>query len=216
MYEFFISYGLMTIKLLMAIIAAVAFMRLFNGAIQLKQATTLDLIVNILLSAILSDFILDDRITMLDFLVIVLIYGVLLYGLNKLTSNTNLGRRIFIGNPRVIIQNGEFNVDMMSKLNISAHDLAVAMRHQQIKSLKDVEMAQIEPNGDLTIVKKGDKKYSVVIIDNGNIDKDALSKINRSEQWLRRELRKKHIKDIDDIFVAQWNNNRLQIVKRNQ
>lgn len=215
MFDFFINYGLMTIKLLMAIAAAVVFLRLFNGAVQLKQATTLDLIVNIMFSAILSEFILDNRITMLDFAVIVVIYGGMLYVLNKLTLNTNIGRRIFIGNPRVIIQNGQFDVDMMNRLNISAHDLAVAMRRQQVKSLKDVEMAQIEPNGDLTIVKKGDRKYSVVIIDNGNIDTDALAKINKNEKWLRRELRKKHIKDIDDIFVAQWNNNRLQIVKRN-
>ena len=205
----------MTIKLIMAISAAVVFLRLFNGTVQLKQATTLDLIVNFLLSAIMSDFILDNRITMLDFGVIVLIYGALLFVLNKVTMNTNIGRRIFIGNPRVIIQNGEFNVDMMSRLNISAHDLAVAMRRQQVKSLKDVEMAQIEPNGDLTIVRKGAKKYSVVIIDNGNIDRDALTKINRSETWLRRELKKKHIHDIDDIFVAQWHNGRLQIVKKN-
>ena len=198
----------------MAIAAAVVFMRIFNSMTQLKQATTLDLIINILLSAILSDFILDNRITMLDFLVIVLIYGAILFGLNKISVNTNLGRRIFIGSPRVIIQNGEFNVDMMARLNISAHDLASAMRRQQIKSLKDVEMAQIEPNGDLTIVKKGAKKYSVIIIDNGDIDTDALKKINRSPQWLRRELRKKHIKDIDEIFVAQWHNNRLQIIKK--
>ena len=204
----------MTIKLIMAISAAVVFLRFFNGSVQLKQATTLDLIVNFLLSAILSDFILDDRITMLDFAVIVLIYGGLLFVLNKLTMNTNIGRQIFVGNPRVIIQNGEFNVDMMSRMNISAHDLAVAMRRQQVKSLKDVEMAQIEPNGDLTIVKKGAKKYSIVIIDNGNIDHNALSEINRSEKWLRRELKKKHIRDIDDIFVAQWHNGRLQIVKK--
>lgn len=214
MIDFFINYGLMTIKLIMAIAAAVLFLRLFNGSVQLKQATTLDLIVNFLLSAILSDFILDNRITMLDFTVIVLIYGALLYALNKLTMNTNIGRKIFVGNPRIIIQNGEFNVDMMERMNISAHDLAVAMRRQQVKSLKDVEMAQIEPNGDLTIVKKGAKKYSVIIIDNGNIDRDALSKINRSEKWLRTQLRKKHIRDIDDIFVAQWHNGRLQIVKR--
>lgn len=205
----------MTIKLVMAIAAALVFLRLFNTNIQLKQATTLDLIINFLLSAILSDFILDNRISMLDFFVIVIIYGALLYLLNKVTMNTNIGRRIFIGNPRVIIQNGAFNVDMMQRMNISAHDLAIAMRRQQIKSLKDVEMAQIEPNGDLTIVKKGAKKYSVVIIDNGNIDTDALAKINRSPAWLKRELRKKHITDVEDIFVAQWHNNKLQIVKKN-
>lgn len=198
----------------MAIGIAVVYLRFFNTAAGLKQMTPLDIIVNFLLSAILSDFILDKHISIMDFVVVVLIYGALLYALNKLTFNTNLGRRIFIGSPRVIIQNGEIDSNMMEKMKISAHDLALALRRQQIKSIRDVEMAQIEPNGDLTIVRHGAKKYSVVIIDNGDIDDAALAKINRSEAWLLRELKKKKIRDIDEIMIAQWNNGRLQIVKK--
>lgn len=198
----------------MAIGVAVLYLRFFNTAAGLKQMTPLDIIVNFLLSAILSDFILDKHIGILDFVVVVLIYGALLYLLNKLTFNTNVGRRIFIGSPRVIIQNGEIDEQEMTRLHISAHDLALALRRQQIKSVKDVEMAQIEPNGDFTIVRRGAKKYSVVVIDNGDIDDAALAKIHRSEAWLRRELRKKKIRDIDEILIAQWNNNRLQIIKK--
>lgn len=210
----FMYYGLITAKLIMAIVVAVLYMRLFNVGGSLKQMTPLDIIVNFLLSAILSDFILDRNIGIHDFIVVVLIYGVLLYVLNKLTFNTNLGRKIFIGSSRIIIQNGEIDSNMMEKMKISAHDLALALRRQQIKSIKDVEMAQIEPNGDFTIVRKGAKKYSVVVIDNGDIDNVALAKIHRSETWLRRELRKKKIRDIDEILIAQWHNNRLQIVKK--
>ncbi|MBD5400603.1 DUF421 domain-containing protein [bacterium] len=210
----FIFYGLITIKLVMAIGVAVVYLRFFNTAAGLKQMTPLDIIVNFLLSAILSDFILDKHISILDFVVVVLIYGMLLYILNRVTFNTDLGRRIFIGSPRIIIQNGEIDEEEMSRLHISAHDLALALRRQQIKSIKDVEMAQIEPNGDFTIVRKGAKKYSIVIIDNGNIDEVALAKIHRSETWLRRELQKRKINDIDEILVAQWHNNRLQIVKK--
>ncbi len=214
MVGFLINYGLITFKLIMAIGVAVIYLRFFNPASQLKQMTALDVIINFLLSAILSDFILDKNITLMDFSVIVVIYGVLLYALNKLTFNTDFGRRIFIGSPRVIIENGEINADMMKKLKISAHDLALAMRRQQIASLKDIEMAQIEPNGDLTIVKKGAKKYSVVIIDNGDIDSDGLAEIHKNEKWLRRELKKKKINDIDEILIAQWHNGRLQIIKK--
>lgn len=198
----------------MAIAVAVIYLRFFNAAAGLKQMTPLDVIINFLLSAILSDFILDKHISILDFVVVVLIYGALLYALNKLTFNTNLGRRIFIGTPHAIIQNGDIDEDMMARLNISAHDLALAMRRNGIRSVKDIEMAQIEPNGDFTIVRKGAKKYSVVVIDNGDIDDEALAKIHRSEAWLRRELRKKKIQDIDEILIAQWHNNRLQIIKK--
>lgn len=198
----------------MAIGVAVIYLRFFNAASQLKQMTPLDVIINFLLSAILSDFILDRHIGLLDFVVIVVIYGVLLYVLNRLTFNTDLGRRIFIGNPRVIIKNGEIDAEMMQKLKINAHDLSLAMRRQQIKSIKDIEMAQIEPNGDLTIVRKGAKKYSVVIIDNGDVDADALVEIGRGEKWLMRELKKKKIKNMDEVLLAQWHNNRLQIIKK--
>lgn len=214
MYDSLYFYGLITIKLIMAISVALVYMRFFNAASQLKQMTPLDIIINFLLSAILSDFILDRHIGILDFIVVVLIYGLLMYLLNKLTFNTNVGRRIFIGTPHVIIQNGHLDSEMMEKLHISAHDLALAMRRHEIKSVKDVEMAQIEPNGDFTIVKKGAKKYSIVIIDNGNIDDYALKKINRSEKWLRKELKKKKINDIDEILIAQWHNNRLQIIRK--
>lgn len=207
-------YLLITTKLIMAIAVAVLYLRFFNAGAGLKQMTPLDIIVNFLLSAILSDFILDRHIGILDFVVVVIIYGALLYVLNKITFNTNLGRRIFIGSPRIIIQGGQIDAEMMERMKISAHDLALALRRQQVKSIKDVEMAQIEPNGDLTIVKKGDKKYSVIVIDNGDIDDVALAKIHRSESWLRRELMKRKIKDIDEILIAQWHNNKLQIVKK--
>lgn len=198
----------------MAITVAVVYLRFFNTTAGLKQMTPLDIIVNFLLSAILSDCILDNNITIVDFAVIALIYGLLLYIVNKLTLKTNVGRRIFIGTPQIIIRGGEIDGQMMDKLNISGHDLALALRRNQVRSVKDVEMAQIEPNGDFTIVKKGSKKYSVVVIDNGDIDDVALSKINRNEKWLMMELRKQKIRDIDEILIAQWHDGRLQIVKK--
>ena len=214
MHTYFVVYGVMIIKLVIAIAAAVIFMRFFTPSGTLKQMTPLAVIINFLLSAILSDFILNRNIDLPEFFVVIFIYGALISILNRLAIYTDIGHRIFIGDPQVIIQNGQINVDKMEKLKMSARDLAVAMRGHHIHSLREIEMAQIEPNGELTIVKKGDKKYSVVVIDNGDIDEEALEKINRSEKWLRRELRKKKIKNIDDIFVAQWNNGKLQIVKK--
>lgn len=206
----------MIIKLIMAIFAAVVFMRLFTPSGTLKQMTPLAVIINFLLSAILSEFILNKNIDLIEFIIVIAIYGLLISILNRFTFYTDIGHRIFIGDPQVIVQNGQIDVKKMERLKISARDLAVAMRQHHIHSLKELEMVQIEPNGELTIVKRGEKKYSVIVIDNGDIDESALEKINRSEKWLRRELRKKRIRDIDDIFVAQWHNGRLQIVKKDK
>ena len=210
----FMIYGIMIIKLIMAIVAAVVFMRIFTPSGTLKNMTPLAVIINFLLSAILSEFILNKNINISEFIIVILIYGILISILNRFAFYTDVGHRIFIGDPMVIIQNGQIDVKKMEKLKISARDLAVAMRQHKVHSLREIEMAQIEPNGELTIVKRGEKKYSVVVIDNGDIDESALQKINRSEKWLRAQLRKKRIRDIENIFVAQWHNGKLKIVKK--
>ena len=216
MHAYLLTYGEMIIKLIMAIGAAVLLMHLFSVSGSLKQMTPLSVIVNFILSAILSQFILNKGIDILDFIIVVLIYGAIMSILNWLSFSTNFGRDIFVGVPQVIIQSGQLNTEKMQKLKISARDLAIALRQHKIHSLNEIEMAQIEPNGDLTIVKKGDKQYSVVLIDNGIIDENALKKINRSKTWLRRELREKRITDVNDIFIAQWYRGKLYVVKKDQ
>ena len=215
MHVSFFVYGVMVVKLIMAIIAAVVFMHFFNVSGNLKQMTPLTVIINFLLSAILSDFILSRNVDIVEFIVVVLIYGVLISILNNVTFSTNIGRRIFIGSPQIIIKSGKINTEKMEKLKISARDLAIAMRQNKIHSIKEIEMAQIEANGDLTIIKKGDKQYSVILIDNGIVDESALQKINRSDKWLRHELRNKKIRNIEDVFVAQWYRGKLYVVKKN-
>jgi len=46
------------------------------------------------------------------------------------------------------------------------------------------------------------------------VDADALVEIGRDEKWLMRELKKKKIKNMDEVLLAQWHNNRLQIIKK--
>ncbi len=216
MYEYLIIYGLMIVKLVLAIVSVVIFMHFFSSSGNLKQSTPLSVIINFLLSAILSGFILNDRINILEFTIVVLIYGGIISALNRLAFYTNFGRRMFVGIPKVLVQNGQLNTKRMQKLKISARDLVVAMRKHKIRSLDDIEMAQIEPTGELTIVKKGAEKYSIVLIDNGIIDHIALKKINRTEKWLRQKLREKKITTTDNIFVAQWHHGKLYIVKKNK
>ena len=216
MHDYLMIYGEMVIKLIMAIVAAVCFMHLFSANDNLKQMTPLSVIINFILSAILSQFILNKGINILDFIVVIVIYGAIISLLNWLSFYTNFGRDIFVGKSQVIIQSGQLNTEKMQKLKISARDLAVAMRQHNIHSLNEIEMAQIEPNGDLTIVKKGDKNYSVVLIDNGIIDENALKRINKSDKWLRHELRTKNINDVNDVFIAQWYNKKLYVVKKNE
>lgn len=212
--ELFADYWMVAVKLTLAITTAVVFLKLFNMNSQLKQLTPISIVLNFLLSAILSSFILDDTISIMDFFVIMIIYGALLAIVNWLSFNTVFGRRMFVGVPRVIVQDGEFRADVMRKMRLNVRDVASAMRAQNVHSLREIKFAQVEPNGDLTIVKKGDENYSVVLIDNGVVDTAALEKIGKTELWLMAKLHAQKIRDPQNVFIAQYHHGKLEIIKK--
>lgn len=214
MSEIFSSYWMVAVKLALALATAVVFLKMFNMNSQLKQLTPISVVLNFLLSAILSSFILDDAFSITDFLVIMVIYGVLLAIVNWLSFNTAFGRRMFVGRPRVIVQNGEFRADVMRKMRLNVRDVAAAPRAQDIHSLREIKFAQVEANGDLTVVKQGDENYSVILIDNGVIDTAALEKIGKTELWLMAQLHAKKIRDPENVFIAQYHHGKLEIIKK--
>lgn len=167
-----------------------------------------------MLGAILGAFIMDDNITIFHFILIMAIYIIMVYATNMIIKKTDWGRRMLVGTPKIIIKDGKVDERMVNRLNITIHDIASALRQQDVRSLTEVKMAQIEPDGDLTIVKKGDSKYSTILIDNGVVDELALSEIRKSDKWLAGQLAARKIKDPDEVFIAQWHKGRLHIVKK--
>lgn len=211
---FLSDYSVVGVKLITAFVVVLVFLKLFGMKGQLKQMTSLDLIINFILSAILSGFILNDNLGLAGFFVVMGIYVGLVYIVLLVTRKTNWGRRLLIGTPKVIIENGKLNTDLINKTGISIHDIAAAMRLQDIRSLSEVKMAQIEPGGDLTIVRAGDTRYPIIIIDNGVLDKDALESINKDEKWLKRHMRAKKIKEMEDVMAAYWYKSHLEFVRK--
>lgn len=213
--DFFHTYLMFATKLTIAIITALVFLKFFSMKNQLKQMTPLDIILNFILSAILSSYVLNNSISLGEFLGIMAIYAVLMYLVSRFTFDTSIGRSIFVGTPKVIIRDGECDIHMMKKMKVSARDIAAVLRRQKIHSISDVKSAQIEPNGDLTVVKNGEENYSLVVIDNGVIVQDALARLGKNEAWLKRKLRSMNVKSYKDVFIAQWGKDGLEIIKSN-
>ncbi len=209
------TYYMFFIKLIIALVGAILVLKFFSMKNQLKQMTPMDIILNFVLSAILSSFILSDDFTVAEFIGVMAIYGVTMYAVGWIIFSTRFGRSFFVGRPRVIIKNGRVDVAMMKKMKINASDVAAVLRQQDIKSINDVKTAQIEPSGELSVVKKGETEYAIVVIDNGMIVPDALQRIGKDDKWLRRELRAHKIKDVSHVFIAQWGRGGMKIVTLN-
>ena len=81
-------------------------------------------------------------------------------------------------------------------------DFAEELRSRGIFSIEDVEFAQYESNGSLTVIKKGDGSLSYVLVSKGQIVQEQLEASGQSEEWLTKELEQQGI-NLEDIFFAE-------------
>ncbi len=120
------------------------------------------------------------------------------------------------GNISVIINKGKVNFLEMSKQRYNLDDLLSQLREQGIKSLEEVDYAVLETSGKLSIFKLQDdttRTYPLPVIVDGKLQKDTLTQIGKSINWLKKELMQEKC-SIEDIFYAFYKNKNLFIIKR--
>lgn len=207
------DYWLISFRLFFAFVLILVFFQFSGGKRQFSQMTTFDLISNFILSAILGGYLFNLEASWLGFVYVLTVYFVLSWIINYLASHTSWGRGIIIGTPTVIISEGELNPKNLRKMNMSMTDFMSLLRTKEVHSLSEVKLAQIEVGGELTVVRKGEENYAVMLIENGQINKDNLKQVKKTQKWLRDELKKHHIAKVDDVFYAQWLNGDFYVLK---
>lgn len=92
-------------------------------------------------------------------------------------------------------------------------DFLSLLRTKDIHSLQDVSLAQIEIGGNLTVLRKGEEAFSVLLIENGVINHENLRQIQKTESWLRRKLKEMKVNKAEEVFYAQWQKGKLYVIK---
>lgn len=206
------DYGLVSLRMLIAFILVLIFFQFSGNKRQFSQMTSFDLISNFVLSSILGGFLFNAQLSWLGFIYIVTMYFVINGVINYLAKNTAWGRGAVIGTPTVIINEGQIIPKNLQKMNMDMIDFMSLLRTKEVHTLTDVKLAQIEVGGELTVVLKGEKDFSSVLIENGMINEKNLEKVKKSKKWLNGQLKKRKVK-AEDIFFAEWFENDLYIIK---
>ncbi len=187
------------------------------GKREIGQLGIVDLIVSILIAELVAISIenINDSIinTILPIIALVLIE--VIFGFISLKSRKF--RNIFSEKPSVIITNGKINFKEMVKQRYSLDDLLLQLRQKDVKSVEDVEYAILEPNGKLSVFKynffKTKTNFPLPVIIDGKIQKKTLKYIDKTESFVKYNLRKNNL-TIDKIFYAFYKSNKLYIIKR--
>lgn len=205
-------YGWVLLKFIVGFLIIIAHLNL-SGKTQLSQMTPVDFIGNFVLGGIIGGVIYADAIPFHQYVLVLLIGVGLISLLNMATKRIGFLRSVAIGDPLPIIKKGRFLMDnILRKRNkIDILSITSQLHAQGIHSFQNVNYAQIEPSGELTVVCDDAQMPSVIVMKNGDVRESALQNIERDEQWLHAELRR-HSLQPEQIFIAEFWNGRLIFV----
>lgn len=170
----------------------------------LTQFTSIDFIGNFILGGTIGGIIYNHSVSTFSYVVRLLATVGMISLFNFLASRFMPARQIVRGKAMTIINHGHFMIGSLDDDN-STFDMinfTEELRSRGIFSIKDVEFAQYESNGSLTVIKKGDGSLSYVLVSKGQIVQEQLEVSGQSEEWLTKELEQQGIK-LEDIFFAE-------------
>jgi uncharacterized membrane protein YcaP (DUF421 family) len=200
----------------------------FMGKRQVGQMSTPEIIVALLISEVAAMPISDKDINIIDGIVGVII----LVGLEILVSYLDIKfpfvLKLSEGKPMVIINNGKLDTKALLKTRMSITELNAELRLKNI-NLKDVHIAIIEANGQLSIiptnessgVTRKDMSISVteepidfaVIID-GVIKDYNLKLIGKDKAFIDKILSQKKVKNVKDVLILCADKNGLTFFQK--
>ena len=206
--SFFIT---IAIKLALGLISLV-FVINVTGKGNLAPSSAVDQVQNFVLGGILGGIIYNSSISILQYVVILIIWTILILLLKWLNTNVSMIKHLIDGKPVIIIKNGKLDPEACRSKGLSAADVALKLRSQGVFQLKDVKRAVIEQNGQFIIVRFGDENPKYPIITDGVVQTEILDTIGKSEEWLMEELHKEGYDNVADIFIAEYDKGQINVV----
>ena len=207
-----ISYfATIAIKLALGLLSLV-FVINVTGKGNLAPNSAVDQIQNFVLGGIIGGVIYNSSITIIQYIVILIIWTILILLLKWLNTNVSFIKHLIDGKPTIIIKNGKLDSEACRSKGLAAADVALKLRAQGVFQLKDVKRAVIEQNGQLIVVRMGDENPKYPIITDGVVQVEILENIGKSEEWLTEKLKEEGFEEVSNIFIAEYDKGQLNVV----
>lgn len=196
------------IKFALGILTLIFQINIF-GKGNLAPTTALDQLQNYVLGGIIGGLIYNQDITVLQFLMVLILWTLVVFILKFSRDNSSWIRNLIDGKPVQVIKNGKVLVDNCLKAGISANQLMFQLRSRSIFSTSKVKNCIFEQNGQLTVIENDEDNIRFPIISDGQINEDVLELIHKSNHWLEQEVEAAGFNSISDIYLGEYNKGKL-------
>ena len=191
----------------------------FLGKTQISQITPFDFISALVLGELVGNAIYDPETNFGIILFASTVWGCLIYLTEMATQKSMKLRRLFEGEPSMIIKKGRLEWRELKRNRLDINQLQQLLRAKGVFSVQDIEYAILENNGAVSVLRKADadsptcqdlklqaanRMIPYTIISDGDVLRKNLEEAGKSEDWLRRELQKQGAEKPEEISYAEY------------
>lgn len=188
------------------------------GKKQLSQLTFFDYCVGITIGSVAATMSVDQNVKMANGFISLIIWGLFPIILAYLGMKSRKFIDITDGRPAIVIKNGQVLEKSMKQNQLAIDELMMLLREKSVFKIEDVEMAVLETNGELSILKKAaqqavtpevlgiqvkEEEAPTLLIADGTLLEKNIAMLSYSKQWVLDEIKKQGASDIKDVFIAQ-------------
>lgn len=187
------------------------------GKQQISQLTFFDYVLGITIGSIAASLTTDLSSRAWPHFVGLLTWALLGYIMEYITMKCRYAAKYIDGEPTIVIMNGKIMENALRKMKYTVSDIMGLLRIKDVFDLSQVDFAIIEPNGQLSVLKK--PEYEPLTATDMNITKSAtgisteliydgvlidqnLKQLNKTKKWIMHELKLQGIKHISEVFLA--------------
>lgn len=189
------------------------------GKKSVTQMSSFDLIIIMIVGTTISEPIVSKNnwIATWFSLVVVLCYIVI-----SRLALVNKFKALLTASPTILIRKGDIDKAGLKKAKINVEMLLGILRVKGYTSVKDVEMATLEENGQISVIPKSDKRplqptdiqlspspafVSIPLIVDGEIVYHNLKFINKSMSWLLSQMQAHELgeNNLHEVTLATYN-----------
>lgn len=188
------------------------------GKKQLSQLTFFDYCVGITIGSVAATMSVDQNVKIANGFMSLIIWGLFPIILAYIGIKNRTFINITDGRPAIVIKNGKVLEKTMKTNQLAINELMMLLREKDVFKIEEVEMAILETNGELSVLKKAEvqpvtpkvlglaveqeEAPTLLIADGAVLDKN-LEMMQYSKEWLEAEVKKQGASSMKDVFLAQ-------------
>lgn len=187
------------------------------GKKQVSELSLFDYVIGISIGNFAAEMTINTESPEINGIFAVILFGLVAYLVSWLTMKSIFMRRLFMGTPTIIIQNGKILRDNMRKAHLDINELLEECRIKGYFDISNIAYGIMEVNGEMSFLPKAlykplspsdmkikpDKEVLVgnVIIDGHIMDKN-LSLMHKDANWLLKQLKVLGCSNVKDILLC--------------